>query len=141
MTPSARDWKDTPGMATTAINPDGSERSRIDMLARQVTDWENKQTMEISSPNSSHQDQRNSTDGETSSRPGLTSPRQSARKKRKLNPNFVDWLMDWMPGWTALRGFAPEEMELSRFRQHTQSAYLLHLLGRVAYVNSKDAKQ
>jgi hypothetical protein len=31
---SARDWKDTPGMATTGTNPDGSERSRLDMLPR-----------------------------------------------------------------------------------------------------------
>ncbi len=36
VTPSARDWKDSPGMATTGINPDGSERSRLDMLPRQA---------------------------------------------------------------------------------------------------------
>jgi hypothetical protein len=35
-TPSARDWKDTPGMATTGTNPDGSERERMDQLPRQV---------------------------------------------------------------------------------------------------------
>lgn len=35
-TPSSRDWKDTPGMATTGINPDGSERTRLDQLPRQV---------------------------------------------------------------------------------------------------------
>ena len=35
-TPSARDWKDTPGMATTGTNPDGSERIRLDQLPRQV---------------------------------------------------------------------------------------------------------
>jgi hypothetical protein len=35
-TPSARDWKDTAGMATTATNPDGSERTRLDQLGRQV---------------------------------------------------------------------------------------------------------
>ncbi len=33
-TASARDWKDSPGMATTGINPDGSERTRLDMLPR-----------------------------------------------------------------------------------------------------------
>ncbi len=31
---SARDWKDSPGMATTGVNPDGSERSRLDQLPR-----------------------------------------------------------------------------------------------------------
>lgn len=36
VTPSARDWKDTAGMATTATNPDGTERSRVDQLPRQV---------------------------------------------------------------------------------------------------------
>jgi hypothetical protein len=33
-TASARDWKDTSGMATTATNPDGSTRSRLDQLPR-----------------------------------------------------------------------------------------------------------
>lgn len=37
VTPSARDWKDSPGMATTATNPDGSERSRMDQLPRQAS--------------------------------------------------------------------------------------------------------
>lgn len=35
-TPTARDWKDSPGMALTATNPDGSTRNRIDQLPRQV---------------------------------------------------------------------------------------------------------
>jgi hypothetical protein len=35
-TPSSRDWKDTPGMATTAVNPDGSIRVRLDQLPRQA---------------------------------------------------------------------------------------------------------
>jgi hypothetical protein len=43
--PSARDWKDSPGMSKEGTNPDGSVRSREDQLARQVTgvlnpDWE-----------------------------------------------------------------------------------------------------
>lgn len=35
-TPSSRDWKDTPGMATTGTNPDGSTRTRLDQLPRQA---------------------------------------------------------------------------------------------------------
>jgi len=35
-TPSSRDWKDTPGMAVTGTNPDGSERTRLDQLPRQA---------------------------------------------------------------------------------------------------------
>lgn len=36
VTTTQRDWKDTPGMSVTGINPDGSERSRMDMLPRQA---------------------------------------------------------------------------------------------------------
>ena len=35
-TASSRDWKDTTGMSTTGINPDGTERTRLDQLPRQV---------------------------------------------------------------------------------------------------------
>jgi hypothetical protein len=35
-TPSSRDYKDTPGMAMSAVNPDGSDRDRTDQLARAV---------------------------------------------------------------------------------------------------------
>jgi hypothetical protein len=35
-TPSSRDWKDTAGMVLTGTNPDGSERMRLDQLARQA---------------------------------------------------------------------------------------------------------
>jgi hypothetical protein len=31
---SSRDWKDSPGMATTGVNPDGSTRTRLDQLPR-----------------------------------------------------------------------------------------------------------
>lgn len=36
-TPTQRDHKDTGGMATSAVNPDGSFRSRLDQLPRQTT--------------------------------------------------------------------------------------------------------
>lgn len=36
-TPSARDWKDSPGMATEATNPDGTSRTRPDQLPRMAT--------------------------------------------------------------------------------------------------------
>lgn len=42
-TPSARDHKDTPGMATTGINPDGTTREHVDPLPRQamhLTSWQ-----------------------------------------------------------------------------------------------------
>ena len=40
-TPSTRDWKDTPGMALSATNKDGTERKRNDQLARAVYATEN----------------------------------------------------------------------------------------------------
>ena len=33
---SSRDWRDTAGMATEAVNPDGSKRNRVDHLPRQA---------------------------------------------------------------------------------------------------------
>ena len=40
-TVSSRDWKDTPGMSTEGINPDGSKRTRLDQLPRvaALTGW------------------------------------------------------------------------------------------------------
>ena len=35
-TPTARDWKDTPGSSPKGVNPDGSERDRTDRLAINV---------------------------------------------------------------------------------------------------------
>ena len=42
-TPSARDWKDSPGMSREGVNPDGSVRKRDDQLARKVFAEENAQ--------------------------------------------------------------------------------------------------
>lgn len=38
-TPTARDYKDSAGMALEAVNPDGSIRTRDDQLGRQVMHW------------------------------------------------------------------------------------------------------
>jgi hypothetical protein len=35
-TPSSRDWKDSPGMSESGVDPDGSIRSRLDQLPRQA---------------------------------------------------------------------------------------------------------
>ena len=43
-TPSARDWKDSPGMSKEGVNPDGSVRKREDQLARRVFTQEDTQT-------------------------------------------------------------------------------------------------
>jgi hypothetical protein len=49
-TPSARDWKDSTGMATTALNPDGSTRNRLDQLGRQVGQTSNGSPAQTGKP-------------------------------------------------------------------------------------------
>lgn len=101
-TPSSRDFKDSDGMATTGMNPDGTERTRLDQLPRQAFQFglPAPQTPPL---------------GPTSSVDTTTSPRPS---KRRLNPRFVEWLMGWPLGWTA---FAPVAMASSPPKPPTPS--------------------
>lgn len=69
--PSARDWKDTPGMATTGTNPDGSERTRIDQLPRQPA---------------------------IAGTPSPSSP-VATERRGVLNPALARWLMGYPPAW------------------------------------------
>ena len=50
VTASSRDWKDTAGMATEAVNPDGSLRMRVDQLPRQaqLAGWPTAQAFDAS---------------------------------------------------------------------------------------------
>lgn len=84
-TASSRDWKDTPGMATTGTNPDGSERKRLDQLPRVVT----------------------LADGMT---PAGTPAETASSGGYRLNPHFSRWLMGFQPAWcdcavTAMQSF------------------------------------
>lgn len=59
----------------------------------------------------------------------LPSPYNKARSifKRKLNPNFVDWLMGWPVGWSSAdRAFSAEEMALYLYRQQQCLRFLLN---------------
>ncbi len=58
-TPSARDWKDTPGMATEGTNPDGTKRTRTDQLARQVYAGGTSTRQTYPTPTSSERSGRN----------------------------------------------------------------------------------
>jgi hypothetical protein len=78
-TPSARDWKDTPGMSSTGVNPDGSERQRLDQLARQV----------YATPDV----------GAAKGR-GQASADARGRLGGSLNPAWVEWLQGYPIGWT-----------------------------------------
>lgn len=51
------------------------------------------------------------------STPGAT----SSDGPRTLNPRFVEWLMNWPPGWT---NFACSVMAFILYREHMRSAFL-----------------
>ena len=72
-TPASRDWKDTPGMATEAENPDGSHRTRLDHLPRQVL-------LAASGPTPAG-------GSESTGSPG------------RLNPAYSRWLMGFPASW------------------------------------------
>jgi DNA (cytosine-5)-methyltransferase 1 len=139
-TPAARDWKDTPGMATTAINPDGSVRNRDDQLARAVHQWPTPTaepygssqngingiggTHERPSANTPSLDRMSRSfplDPPTSRRGDESSaPDPTSRPLWTLNPQFVEWLMGFPIGWTA---FAPVATEWSLYKQRMRFAF------------------
>jgi hypothetical protein len=72
------------------------------------------------------QDQETSTPGGGSSPSGRTSPPPSPEKRRRLNPAFVEWLMNMPEGWTTVSiGSGRLEMPCSESRQqpHCCSCY------------------
>lgn len=74
-TPASRDWKDSPGMAIAARNPDGSTRSRTDQLPRQAL------LADSGSP--------------------ATGSRVATAARGRLNPAHSRWLMGYPGAWDA----------------------------------------
>lgn len=91
---SSRDWKDTPGMSETGMNPDGSQRNRTDQLPRQaqLCGYPTPQALSFQD---SHQPGMNAGMAKTISffvaTPRLTERRVSGAYR--LNPLFSLWLM------------------------------------------------
>lgn len=96
-TPSARDWKDTAGMATTGINPDGSERSRLDQLPWQAL---------LAAWTTENGPARLTATGEM-----LTGSSARMENGGQLNPSHSRWLMGLPPVWDAC---APTKTQVSR---------------------------
>jgi len=143
-TPGARDFKDTPGMATTGVNPDGSIRDRNDQLARAVHQWSAPATSPSSlldlttpkagaeslpsdqtlpqqwrSPNQRDHHAMGPRENATQRQKTLVDQVQAMAPKAQLNPLFDEWLMGWPLGWT---DFAPVGTEWCRWKQRMRSA-------------------
>ena len=104
--PSARDLKDTPGMETEGINPDGSKRSRLDQLPRQaaLVGW-NTPTAQDGS-RGSKPERPQDTGIPLSQQVAGTTPKSSETQKGStegylLNHRFSLWLQGFPAEWAS----------------------------------------
>jgi hypothetical protein len=102
-TPSARDWKDTPGMAQTGIDPDGSTRSRLDQLPRQVAAalWNTPVQDDTGMRTKPYAQGGRALSLMTAEALGAMPSGSSAQTEKPgaLDPKFVSWLMGFPPSW------------------------------------------
>lgn len=114
--PASRDWKDTPGMAETGTNPDGSERNRTDQLPRQaalvpwstmvqaMTAWATPRSEDAESSGMRHSrgvaDTLTAQAGQDLTRGQITSSSPAGTGKcGALNPHLSRWLLGYPPEW------------------------------------------
>jgi len=131
-TASSRDWKDAPGMATQATNPDGTTRTRLDQLPRvaRLSGWPTPQ--EDNANNSMGHKGTAYSDLPTTAQ--LTGPTLSTGPapmasiegclpdgwnppaSGKLNPAFSLWLMGYPAEWASCGAQAMQSCRQSRRR-------------------------
>lgn len=101
---SARDWKDTPGMNDTGVNPDGTVRKRLDMLARvaQLAAWATPRV----TTNGGNGNPDRATDGKArledqvfGATPEPSPAATESSDAFRLNPRFSLWLMGYPTSW------------------------------------------
>jgi hypothetical protein len=111
-TANARDWKDTPGMVRT--RPDG--RSRTDQLARAVYAemWPTPQA------GATNPEAHNAMSGDFKKR---FCERAGIPMTGTLNPQFVEWLMGYPIGYTALEPSATQLFLRSQNSSDEQSSH------------------
>jgi hypothetical protein len=135
---SSRDWKDTPGMAATGVNPDGSIRYRADQLPRQaaLAGWPtpDAQAMNVGADPEKHMARlallkekhgngngAGLTLGIVSGLTSISSP-APMEKRGALNPAFAAWLMQLPVEWCQAMIRAQRTLKQSAKRGRRASA-------------------
>lgn len=125
VTPSARDWKDTPGMATTA-----GDRNRIDQLPRQMAQepqasWPTPTSLSFKDSHQPGNGRSMNKMLELAEGTALTGPMPNGSsvttaKRGAPNPVFAFWLMGFPDEWTS---GALEAMRLFRLKRPKSSRH------------------